>query len=155
MRAEHINPFITATQEIFKTEMNISTDRNKISLQNKDLTTEDFTIIISITGDIEGVVIFGLATETSDSFISAMLNESAEQLEQKIKISAMAEMGNVISGRASAILHQSGFICDITPPTVIFGKQVKISTLSIQRIKIDFITNLGPFQISVALHQKK
>lgn len=155
MRAKHINPFIIGTQEIFKEEMNVAAERTELSLQEKDLTTQDITIIISVTGDIEGVVIFGMSGKTADSFISAELQEPAAGLDLTVKISGMAELGNVISGRASALLSQDGLICDITPPTVIVGKHVKISTLNIQRIKIGFQTDLGPFEISVALHEKR
>ena len=49
----------------------------------------------------------------------------------------------MISGNAMQHLSESGWVCDITPPTIIRGTNVKISTISIPAIVIPLDTGAG------------
>ncbi len=46
--------------------------------------------------------------------------------------SAIAEMGNIITGQAAIGLEEQGYVCKLSPPTLISGKGVVISTLDIR-----------------------
>jgi len=67
--------------------------------------------------------------------------------------SAIAEMGNVITGIASAELEKAGFHSTLAPPTVITGRGVVISTINIKRLQIPLKTEFGDIEVGVALRE--
>jgi chemotaxis protein CheX len=54
--------------------------------------------------------------------------------------SGVAELGNVISGRATVKLSQAGYSADISPPTLILEKGLTVSTLDFPRIVVPLET---------------
>src|SRR5262249_27973060 len=65
--------------------------------------------------------------------------------------SAVAELGNMISGNALMALSDSGYVCDITPPTIIRGANVEITTIDIPAISIHLDTGHGEMVVTVSL----
>lgn len=41
--------------------------------------------------------------------------------------SAVCEIGNMIGGEASKLLHEEGYKCDITVPSIVKGKEMEIA----------------------------
>jgi chemotaxis protein CheX len=73
----------------------------------------------------------------------------------QLAASAIAELGNMISGNAMLHLSEAGYVCDITPPTIIQGSNVKISTLAIPAIVIPMETAQGQLFVTVGLQGRK
>jgi chemotaxis protein CheX len=67
--------------------------------------------------------------------------------------SGVAEMGNVITGRATVKLYEGGFSAMISPPTLIQGRDVTISTLDFARIIVPLVTEAGEIVIHLALRE--
>jgi chemotaxis protein CheX len=65
--------------------------------------------------------------------------------------SGVAELGNVITGRASIKLSEAGYNCNISPPALILGKDITISTLDFSRIVVPLNTPLGEIVVHLAL----
>jgi chemotaxis protein CheX len=116
-------------------------------------TTQQVNIICGVTGAIQGQVIYGMSMTTADKIASKMLGQTVVTFD-KLAASAIAELGNMISGNSMTLLSGSGFECDITPPTIIRGSNVKISTLDIPAIVIQMsIPDIGLLEINVSLKQ--
>jgi chemotaxis protein CheX len=110
--------------------------------------------VCGVTGQIQGSVIYGMSLTTADQIASAMIGQPIKQFDQ-LAASAIAELGNMISGNAMLQLSEAGFICDITPPTVIRGSKVEISTLAIPAVVIPLEVTQGDITITVGLQTKK
>ena len=65
----------------------------------------------------------------------------------------MAELGNVITGRASIKMAEAGYESIISPPTLIEGKDVKISTLDFSRIIVPLKTKVGDIVVQLAVRE--
>jgi chemotaxis protein CheX len=65
--------------------------------------------------------------------------------------SGIAEIGNVITGRAAVLLAEAGFTSDLTPPMLLLGRGTMINTLDMQRLIIPLETEFGAIEIQVAL----
>jgi chemotaxis protein CheX len=65
--------------------------------------------------------------------------------------SGIAELGNVITGRAACLLSEGGLASDLAPPMLIVGRGSMISTLDVQRLVIPMQTEFGQIEIQVAL----
>lgn len=155
MKIEFIRPFIVATQEVLNTETNrnIAMDKGELSLEQRSYTTQDITVLIGVIGAVQGIVMYGLAERTSKNIVSAMLRQPVPVFDRMVE-SAIAEMGNVITGIASRELEKAGYPCTLAPPTVVSGRGVVISTLAIKRLQIPLITELGQIDLSVALREQ-
>ncbi|HRS22438.1 MAG TPA: chemotaxis protein CheX, partial [Clostridia bacterium] len=66
--------------------------------------------------------------------------------------SAIAELGNMIMGNVSTEFFNNGTKIDITPPTVLVGKEIALSTKGLKTICIPLVLKkLGKIEIDVAL----
>jgi len=97
---------------------------------------------------------FGLAERAVKNFVSGVLGEPVPVIDTMVE-SAIAEMGNVVTGIASTELEKAGYPCTLAPPTVITGRGVMISTINIHRLQVPLQTDVGEMEISVALKEKK
>ena len=123
-------------------------------MQPATFTSQQCNVVCGVTGQAHGQVIYGMSLTTADKIASAMLGQPIKTFDQ-LAASAIAELGNMISGNAMSKLSESGYISDITPPTIIRGTNVKISTLSIPAVVIPLDTAQGELFITVGLQGKK
>ncbi len=154
MKAEFINPFILATTEVLNQEMGraIKIDKGPLAIAASYYTGNDITVMIGVTGTVQGIVMYGMSERTAKNIVSGMLKEPVPIMNPMVE-SAVAEMGNVITGIASRELEKAGYPCTLAPPTLISGKGVMISTINIKRLQIPLNTEFGDIDVSVALRE--
>jgi chemotaxis protein CheX len=69
--------------------------------------------------------------------------------------SAIAELGNMIMGNVSTEFYNEGIKIDITPPTVLVGSDINISTKGIQTVCVPIeIENGTKIEVDVAVANK-
>ena len=118
------------------------------------MTTEDVTVLVHLVGEVNGVVMYGMPSSTGIKFVSEILGQEFSEM-TSLAQSGVAELGNVISGRATVKFSQAGFEADISTPMVITGKGVQVSTLDFPRIVVPVTTNLGNMTVHLALRENK
>jgi len=156
LKAEFINPFIIATKQVLSQELGkpIAIQIGSLTMQKSSYTALDMTVLIGVTGAVQGIVMFGLSERAVKNFVSGVLGEPVPVIDAMVE-SAIAEMGNVVTGIASTELEKAGYPCTLAPPTVITGRGVMISTINIQRLQVPLKTDVGDMEISVALRENK
>ena len=87
--------------------------------------------------------------ETAKQIAGAMIGAEVPQLDE-MAMSAISELGNMITGNATTLISQKGYDVDITPPSVIRGEQVEVST-RVPAIVVPMNTQFGKVEINVAL----
>lgn len=152
MNVKFLNPFIDAAYEVIQVETGIKMQRGGLNLINEDYLTNDVTVIISLVGDVEGNVFYSMDENTAVSLASAMLGEQLDSF-NNLAQSGVAELGNVITGRASIKLSEAGFEANISPPTLLTGSGGIISTLDFQRLIVPMNCDFGTIEIHLALRQ--
>ncbi len=152
MRVEFINPFVKAAYDVLLAEVKSEIKKGELSIQSSAFTAEEVTVMIGVVGQVQGVVLYGMSERTAKNIVSAMTGQTVPIFDRIVE-SAIAELGNVITGRASAELEKAGFSCRVTPPMVIVGRGAIISTVSIQRLVIPVEISSGSIEISVALRE--
>ena len=154
MKVKLINPFVVAAGEVLKTEVQADVRRGEIKIFKSPYTQGDVTVLFTIVGQVEGIVMYGMTTSMALAFTSKMLGQPMEELDDLVQ-SGIAELGNVITGRAVTLLAQEGYMADISVPTLIIGSGVEISILEFQRLVIPLITQYGTLNIHLALREKR
>lgn len=154
MKVEYVSPFVEAAVKVMTALLQVTPERGTLSARPQVFTTQQVNIVCGITGDVEGQVIFGMSIVAADRIASKMLGSPVVTFDQ-LAASAIAELGNMISGNSMTLLHGQGFTCDITPPTIIKGSNVKISTLDIPALVIPMrLKDIGEFEINVSIKER-
>lgn len=152
MKAEFVNPFVSAAFQVLQTETRCDVQKGGVTLQDSPLVSDEVTVLIGVVGRAQGLVLFGMTEKTAKSLVAAMTGEVVPVFDSMAE-SAVAELGNVITGLASGELERAGYPCKIAPPSVVAGKGTSISTLSIKRLVIPLGTRLGDMTVHVALRE--
>lgn len=155
MKAEFINPFIGAAYDIIKRVTEIEATKGELSLANSPVRGDEVNVVIGVTGDLKGQIIFCLSEATALVFASRMsMNLTTETFNELAK-SAICEMANMILGRAVTSLSERGYFCTLTPPALLLGKNVVVSTQVLKFLVIPLETKYGPITINAALQEKQ
>ena len=152
MNVEYINPFINVSINLVQMVCNAKVERGQIFIKNSTFMAESVVIIIGISGEFKGQVFFSMDESTACKIASAMMfGMEVNSLEEMAK-SAIAELGNMIMGNVSTEFYNTGIRIDITPPTVLVGKDIAVSTKGVKTICVPLILeNMGKIEIDVAV----
>lgn len=149
MRAEFINPFIVAAQEILEKEIQAKIEKGAPYRREKTFTASEVSIEIGMTGKVKGHVLFGMQETVAKAVASTMIGDPVEEFDEMAS-SAIGELGNMVSGLAAIYLEKAGFACDITPPSLLRGPGMVIHT-TVQALVLPLKTQYGDIDISIAL----
>jgi chemotaxis protein CheX len=147
-----MNPFIEAAVEVLKVECNIQAQRGNLTLHKSAMTTNEVTVLLSMIGQVQGVVMYGLSIETARNLVSRVMEQEFPEFDSLAQ-SGTAELGNVITGRATIKLSKAGIASNISPPTLILGQGITISTLDFGRIVVPLVTEAGEILVHLALRE--
>jgi chemotaxis protein CheX len=154
LRAELVNPFVEGAIVFFKHEMGIDISRDKPTIESCHSTPGDVTVLTGVTGDTEGIVLYSMNSRTAKNIASELIGSPVPLYDQMAE-SALAEMGNIITGQAAARLEQMGYTCKLSPPALITGEGALISAVNLNMLVIPLVLgNLGSLSIYVALRDK-
>jgi chemotaxis protein CheX len=152
VKVEFINPFVKAAIDVLKTEIGSEVERGRLRVESSSANTHDVNVMIGVTGAAQGIVIYSMAAETARNIVGKMMGQPFEEFDALAQ-SGIAEMGNVITGLASRGLSETGYICNITPPTLITGTNTAIGTLDIPRLALPLTSICGEIEIHLALRE--
>lgn len=152
MNVKFLNPFVEAAYQVLQAEARLNISRGELSLDKEPYSTDDITIIISLVGQVMGNVIYSLNNQMAIALASRMMEEDLKSL-SALAQSSIAELANVITGRASVLLAQAGYESVISPPTFLMGKGAIISTLDFARLIVPLNCEIGSMTIHLALRE--
>jgi chemotaxis protein CheX len=147
-----MNPFVEAAAEVLEKEVNAKVERGALSLQKSSLTSDQITVLLSLVGQVQGVVLYGLSKSTALNLVSRMMGQEFAEFDNLAQ-SGIAELGNVITGAATVKLSKEGFDAEISPPTLVQGEGIQISTLDFPRVVVQLKTELGDITVHLALRE--
>jgi chemotaxis protein CheX len=154
MKVEYVNPFVEAAFKVLEAVLKHKPTKGGLAMQPATFTSHQCNVVTGVTGSVQGSVIYGMSLATADKVAGTMLGHEIKVFDQ-LASSAIAELGNMLSGNAMAFMSEKGFQCDMTPPTIIRGTTVKISTLNIPAVVIPLQLKEGELFITVGLQERK
>jgi chemotaxis protein CheX len=152
MNVQFLNPFVEAAVEVLQAETKIQMKRGALLLEKGPYKSDDITVVIGLVGHVEGTVFYSMSVATAKSLASRMLGEPVETFDSLAQ-SGIAELGNVVTGRASIKLAEAGYESTISPPTVLEGFGTIISTLEFPRLVVPLDGDAGKIVIHLALRE--
>ena len=108
--------------------------------------------MVGITGVLTGQALLSLSEECAKGLAAKMLMEEALFEFDEYAQSALGELANMIAANATIGLSEAGYLCNITPPSVITGKQMEISCQEhIQTIVIPMECGAGGMELNLSM----
>lgn len=153
MKAEFINPFVSAAYQVLGREVGAQIERGPLAIKESRFTGHDLTVMIGVVGKLRGTVMYSMSEATAKKLVEAMLGQPVKEFDELAE-SGIAELGNVITGVASSGLEKAGYLCRISPPALIRGKGTTISTVNLMRLVVPLRTQYGDVEIGIALEEQ-
>lgn len=86
----------------------------------------DLVTVIGFAGGVEGNLIYSFNPQTALQVVSKMMNMPHDSLDD-LAMSAIGELGNMIAGALAVNLEKINCKITITPPTVVTGRDLRLS----------------------------
>jgi len=150
MKVEYINSFIKATSQVFKTIANLDITVGKPYVKPSPFAASNLVLIVGITGEIQGQAVIGLAEETALRLASAMMMGMPVNALDDMSKSALQELSNMIMGNSATLLFNEGVVVDITPPTLMTGEHIEVSTGNMKTITIPLSCSAGELILNIS-----
>ncbi|MFW6155185.1 MAG: chemotaxis protein CheX [Planctomycetota bacterium] len=149
MRAEHINPFITAVQLVFETMLDSPVAVAKPKLKHAGSPTYDVTGIISLSGDVVGSAALSFPMDTASQAVKAFTDTEVAP-EDDMFADAIGELANMVTGNAKKDLHHLSV--SISVPTVVVGHNHHLASHQLGPwVVLECACDLGTFNIEVCV----
>lgn len=150
MKVEYINSFIKATSQVFKTIANLDISVGKPYIKSSPFMASNVVLIVGITGEIQGQAVIGLSDTTARSLASAMMMGMPVDVLDDMSKSALQELSNMIMGNSATLLFNDGVVVDITPPTLMTGENLEVSTGSMRTITVPLTCSVGEIILNIS-----
>ncbi|MEK5061618.1 MULTISPECIES: chemotaxis protein CheX [unclassified Paenibacillus] len=151
MKAEVINPFLESARLVFEQLIQISPSAGKLGIKQVEFLEDHIWILIGMTGQLNGKVVFGIQEQVALRIVSAMMGGFVISEMDEMGQSAISELGNMISGNASTILYNQGIAVDITPPQVTKSSHPAMEAVT-QALSIPLVMDgIGELDIQVMI----
>src|SRR5215468_5968943 len=118
MQVELLNPFLSATTDVFRSMLGCEPSRGTPSLKRCHSPQYEVSGLIGLSGQRQGMVVISLGRQTAIKATKIMLDECADNINEQV-IDAVGELANMIAGAAKAQLSQ--FQLSVGLPSVICG----------------------------------
>ncbi len=149
MKVEYINPFVQGACHVFSEYIGGDMEQGQLAVRTLAFTTQQISIAVGVSGQIHGQVIYGMSPVTAMKIASAMIGSPRTAFDE-VAVSAISELGNLISGHATRQLAAVGLQCDLAPPAMIQGMNVEMRTTT-PALVVPLYTKCGKIEINVAL----
>ena len=144
-----IVPFVRAARNVLECITGVAPVADDPSERKSSFTTQQVTVIAGVSGDVAGNVMYSMSQSTARNIASRMTGEEVQELDE-MALSAVSELGNMITGGATAFVSEHGLNVDATPPSVIKGANIEIVTKSGARV-VPIDTPAGYLEMTVAI----
>lgn len=127
MNVEFINPFLSAVSNVLKTMAFTEPQPGKPFLKKEDKPSQgDITGILGLTGPVNGSIAVSFSEGAILAIVSSMFGEQFKAINREVR-DAVGELTNMICGDARRMLQEKGYLFRASLPTIIDGKNHKIS----------------------------
>lgn len=152
MKAEYINSFYIATQDVFNLMFDLDVEKNGLKVAEDMIPTKDLSVLLGVTGDLKGTILFSFSNNMTLNMVEIMSGMKMDKIDTFVS-SALGEVANIIGGNALTNLAANDYVCDITPPQVFVGQHKTVASLEEKTLIINLGTNIGDFDINIFLSE--
>ncbi|MDD2620025.1 MAG: chemotaxis protein CheX [Syntrophomonadaceae bacterium] len=151
MDIKFINPFVSGLLNVSNMLGLGGMQRTGVSKREKLQTDHDVNIIIGLVGGLQGNIVFSMHESTACNIASTMMGGLPVSQFDLMPRSALCEMANMIAGNSVSNLEQMGSLVDITPPTLVSGKNMISLISQVETLVLQFNAKEGALEMNIAI----
>lgn len=153
MKAEIVNSYIAAALKVVNSFATAPFAVGRPFVRQSTYSTNEIIIILGITGEIRGQASLSLSKDLAKTLASSMMmGMPVNEIDDMAK-SALSELGNMIMGNSATLLFNNGIKTDITPPSLITGQAIEISTADMETICVPLVSPGGSIEFDIGIKQ--
>lgn len=154
MNVEYINPFIEASQTVLKQIGEIEAKLGRVYMKSSPYSSDNVLVIVGLTGKMRGQTIFSMSQAAAMSIASTMMGGYPVTELDEITKSAISELTNMILGNTATILYNRGIGIEITPPSLLLGQNIQISSNKIKTVCVPLELSIGQLlEIDISIEE--
>jgi chemotaxis protein CheX len=150
MRMELIQPFINSADAVLAEGLQSPTSIDNLTMEEEAYRRRGIAAQVSLSGDIEGRIIFDADQKTAVRFASHLAGADLPDSDDLVR-EAVCELANQVIGNAVTVLNDQGFHFRVHPPTLHTSEQGSKSSEDTEALVICFSTESGQVFMNVAL----
>ncbi len=150
MRMELIQPFINAADAVLADSLQCPTSIGSLSMEEEAYRRKGVAALVSVTGDIEGRIIFDVDPQTAMRVASRFAGEELLESEDLMR-ETVCELANQVIGNAVTTLNDQGFRFRVHPPEVHTSEQGDRSSEDTEALVMCIETAKGKVFLNVAM----
>ena len=130
-------------------QFGLSADKPNLTKSSYHSVESDLIVVIGLTGSKRGIFTFEYDEQLMKLIFNAMAPGMTFDMDNEIVISSLSEFSNMVAGTILRYFDQPGF--NITPPTVVFGKQMRAIINSVEAFKFHFPVGSGSTVVGLSI----
>jgi len=154
MKMELIQPFINAADAVIADMLKCSTRIGDVSMEEESYRRKGAAASISISGDIEGRVIFDMEGPVAAKVASALAGIEVSENDQIVG-ETVCELANMIIGSAVTSLNDEGFRFKIHTPEIHEADQGYKGSEDTEALVMCFETPAGSVFMNIAMRYNR
>ena len=155
MRMELIQPFINAADAVLSETLACPVTISDISMNEEAYQRRANAVLIEISGDIEGRVIFDVEDDAAMKVACTITGSSELDHDPQIIRETIAELANLVIGNAVTTLNYQGFRFKVHPPVEHPAQQGFRGSEDTEALVMDFGSPSGSVCLNVAMRYNR
>ena len=151
MDAKLLSPFMDACLEVLPQLGIQNVTKGNLSLKEKLFATMNVTSIVGLSKDLWGNIAYSMSEDTAKKIASIMMMGIPVETFDTIAKSAISELSNMLTARASVYFEGMGMSVQISPPTLIIGDNVTIMVSQVRTFAIEINTEVGLIELNIGI----
>lgn len=154
MKMELIQPFINAADAVLAENLQCTTRIGDVSMEEETYRKKGVAALVTITGDIEGRIIFDMDTTVAGKMASYMAGGELPEGDSMVP-ETVCEMANQVIGNAVTSLNDQGFRFKIFPPELHTDPEGLKSSEDTEALVMCFDTPTGSVYMNIAMRYNR
>ena len=151
MKAEYINPFLEAANLVFKDMLGLNLLRGKTTIKNNPMPGRDIAILVGITGQVNGEVVYAMNIETIHQIVLKLMpGIDAATIEREYR-DVIGELANMITGNALNIFLAKNADLDVTVPMVVDVRTQELKLKDHTTLGLNLYSRFGLLEVNIAI----
>ena len=147
---ELIQPFLNSADAVLAQGLKSAVSIDNLTMDEEAYRRKGIAAEVSLTGDVEGRIIFDADEKTAAAFASHLAGAELASTDDLVR-EAVCELANQIIGNAVTVLNDQGFHFRVHPPTIHTSEQGAKSSEDTEAVVLCFSTERGKVYMNVAL----
>lgn len=152
MRANIVNPIVQAVFDVLEEVLGTDISRRRLSKHDKTLSLHRISVLVGISGAVEGYVLFSTPLDVALSIVAVIANEETSAMDD-VAQAAIIGLTDTIMDEAVRELRDQDVEVSAAPAALFWGQGMQLSCTEIEAAVIPLKMPMGTLELTVALRE--